>query len=108
MGFTREIKTSKDFENDPQGAIDALEKTGFAIFMITKKWYSDKRAQKEWRFAKDMKKPMLYIISESGRDGFSSEMFTDSLIGTINHYDDSEKTGYYLTAIIAAFEKNLD
>jgi len=108
MKYTREIKTSADFKNDPQGAIDALEKTGFAVFMITEEWYSDKRAQKEWRFAKDMKKPMLYIISESGRDGFNSEMFTDSLIGTINHYDDSEKTGNYLTAIVIAFEKNLD
>lgn len=108
MKYTRTIKTSQDFENNPQGAIDALEKTGFAVFMITKAWYTDKRAQKEWRFAKDMKKPMLYIISESGRDDFRADMFTDNLIGTINHYGDSVKTGYYLTAIVAAFERNLD
>ncbi len=47
MNYKREIKTSSDFENDPQGAIDALEKTGFAIFMITQKWFDDPRAQKE-------------------------------------------------------------
>lgn len=106
--YKAEIKTSGDFENDPNGAIEALEKTGFAVFMITKSWYGDKRAQNEWRFAKEMKKPMVYIISESGRAAFGSDMFTETLIGTINDYGDTKKTGNYLQAIIAAFEKNLD
>ncbi len=104
-----EIKTSDDFKYDPQGAMDALDQTGFAIFMISKSWYTDKRAQKEWRFAKDMKKPMVYIISESGRAGFGSEMFTDTLIGTINSYGDSDKemkkTTTYLQAFMASYVK---
>ncbi len=107
--YKTEIKTSKDFDNDPQGAMDALDQTGFAIFMISKSWYNDKRAQNEWRFAKDMKKPMVYIISESGREGFSSKMFTDTLIGTINNYGDSKeemsKTATYLQAFMSAYIK---
>jgi len=106
--YKTEIKTSGDFDNDPQGAIDALEKTGFAIFMIGKKWYADKRAQKEWRFAKDMKKAMVYIIAQDGISGFREDMFTESLIGTINHYGDIKKTGNYLQAIMAAYMKNTD
>ena len=107
--YKREIKTSSDFENNPQGALDALEKTGFAVIMITKSWYKDKRAQKEWRFLKDMKKPMVYIVSESGRDKFTTEMlFTENLIGIIHDYGDTEKTSNYLQAILTAFEHNLD
>lgn len=108
MKYKRDIKTSGDFDNDPQAAIDALEKTGFAIFMITKGWYGDLRAQKEWRFARDMKKPMVYILSESGRAAFRNDMFVDTLIGTINDYGNTAKTGNYLEAIISAFEYNLD
>jgi len=106
--YKTEIKTSGDFENDPQGAIDALEQTGFAIFMIGKNWYADKRAQKEWRFAKDMKKPMLYIITKDGIAGFREDMFTESLIGTVNHYENMDETGHYVQAIMAAYIKNLE
>ena len=107
--YKAEIKTSGDFDNDPQGAMDALDKSGFAIFMISKKWYTDKRAQKEWRFAKDMKKPMVYIIREDGREGFRADMFTDTLIGTINNYGESKeemsKTAVYLQAFMSAYIK---
>ena len=107
--YKAEIKSSGDFENDPQGAMDALDKSGFAIFMISQKWYTDKRAQKEWRFAKDMKKPMVYIIREDGREGFRADMFTDTLIGTINNYGDSKeemsKTATYLKAFMSAYIK---
>jgi len=103
-----EIKTSGDFENNPQGALDALDKSGFAIFMITKQWYHDKRAQKEWRFVKDLKKPMVYIIHQDGLDGFRADMFTESLVGTINDYGDTEKTGNYLQAMMVAYMKNLE
>ena len=102
-----DIKTSGDFENDPNGAMDALDKSGFLVFMITESWYNDKRAQTEWRFAKDMDKPMIYIIDESGRRGFHPEMFTPNLVATINHYGDMEKTGKYLQAFIAANQENL-
>jgi hypothetical protein len=30
-----EIKTSGDFENDPEGAMDALDQSGFLVFMVT-------------------------------------------------------------------------
>jgi len=107
--YKAEIKISADFDNDPQGAMDALDKSGFAIFMISKKWYTDKRAQKEWRFAKDMKKPMVYIIREDGQEGFRADMFTDTLIGTINNYGDSKeemgKTAIYLQAFMSAYIK---
>jgi len=103
-----EIKTSGDFENDPQGALDALEQSGFAIFMVTKSWYVDSRAQKEWRFVKDMKKPMVYIIREDGIADFRKDMFTESLIGIINDYGNSEKTANYLRAMMAAYMENSD
>ena len=107
--FKVQIKTSADFENNPEAAIDALDKSGFAIFMISKSWYADKRAQKEWRFAKDMKKPMVYIIRKDGREGFRADMFTDTLIGTINSYGESEdemkKTSTYLQAFMASYIK---
>ena len=38
MNYHREIKTSGDFENNPNAAIDALSKAGFAVFMISKKF----------------------------------------------------------------------
>jgi hypothetical protein len=105
--FKVQIKTSADFENNPEAAIDALDKSGFAIFMISESWYEDSRAQKEWRFAKDMKKPMVYIIKEDGKSGFRKDMFTETLIGTINHYGDSademKKTWTYLQAMMAAY-----
>ena len=101
------IKTSADFKNNPEAALDALDKSGFAIFMISQEWYEDSRAQKEWRFAKDMKKPMVYIIKENAKSGFREDMFTETLIGTINHYGDSpeemKKTWTYLQAMMAAY-----
>ena len=102
-----EIKTSSDFENDPQGAMDALEHTGFLVFVISDSWYDDKRAQNEWRFAKDMDKPMVYIIKEDGKKRFRPDMFTPNLVATINDYGDTKKTGMYLQAFVAAYEKNL-
>ena len=106
MNHKIEIKTSEDFEYDPQGAMDALDKSGFAIFMITKQWYTDVQAQKEWRFVRDMKKPMVYIIRQDGLSGFRKDMFTESLLGTINDYGDAEKTGNYLQSMTAAYMKN--
>ncbi len=102
-----EIKTSGDFENDPQGAMDALAQSGFMVFVISDKWYDSERSQKEWRFAKDMDKPMVYLIRESGRTRFRADMFTPNLIGTINDYGDMKKTRTYLQAFITAYEKNL-
>jgi len=106
--YKAEIKTSANFENDPQGAMDALSQTGFIIFVISDSWYDDERAQKEWRFAKDLDKPMVYIIRESGFKRFRPDMFTPNLIGTINDYGDTEKTSTYIQALIIAYGKNLE
>lgn len=102
-----EVKTSGDFENDPQGAMDALDKTGFAMFMISKHWFDDERALKEWRYAKDIGKPMLYIIDkEHGVEPTQPWLYdVPNLIGTVNHYGDMEKTAMYIQAIIAAFKE---
>ena len=106
MKYKKEIKTGADFENDPEGALDALSKTGFAIFVISKEWYTDKRAQQEWRFAKDMKKPILDIIRESGRADFHYDMFTENLIGTVNDYGNTKETANFVDAIIQAYIHN--
>jgi len=59
--------------------------------------------------AKDMKKPMVYIILKDGREGFRADMFTDTLIGTINNYGDSKdemgKTAIYLQAFMSSYIK---
>ena len=106
--YKAEIKTSGDFENDPQGAMDALSQTGFMVFVISDSWYDDKRAQSEWRFAKDLDKPMLYIITESGAKRFRPDMFTLNLVGTINDYGNPEKTSIYIRSFIEAFGRNLE
>jgi hypothetical protein len=103
------IKTSADFENDPEGAIDALDKTGFALFMISKHWFSDERATKEWRFARDAGKPMIYIFRDVV-DFINEPLLVDmmqacTLIGTINDYGNTEDTGKYIQAMIASFCK---
>ena len=105
-----EIKTSGDFENNPEGAIDALDKTGFAVFMITRAWFDDKRSQNEWRFAKDLGKPMLYIIDkEHGVEATQPWLYdVPFLIGTINHYGDMKKTAEYVQGIIRSFQMNLN
>jgi hypothetical protein len=104
-----EIKTSGDFANDPEGAVDALDKTGFAIFMINEKWFDDHRAIMEWRYAKDIGKPLLYIFRDNEiivKNPLLAEMMAaPSLMGTINDYGDTEKTGTFVQAIIAAFCK---
>ena len=98
-----EILTSDNFENDPNSAVDALAKTGFAVFMVSKQWFQDERAKKEWRFANDSKKPLVYIfrdMEEIVKEPMLSEMMTaPTLIGTINHYGDSKTTGTYLSAM---------
>jgi hypothetical protein len=106
---TLSIKTSGDFENDPEGAIDALDKTGFALFMISKHWFSDERAIKEWRFARDANKPMIYIFRDVKEiikePQLYNLMIAPTLIGTINDYGDTKQTGIYIQAMIASYCK---
>ena len=96
------IKTSGDFDNDPEGALDALSKTGFALFMITKHWYDDERAVKEWRFAKDLNKPTIYIL-EKGVE-FNKYLLEANVIGmVVIEKDKLEDATEYIRAMIAAY-----
>lgn len=98
------IKTSGDFKNDPEGAIDALAQTGFAIFMITKEWYEDKRAVKEWRYAKDIKKPIIYIL-QKGVD-LQKFLLDANVIGMIViEKDNVQDSSIYVQSMLAAYCK---
>lgn len=98
------IKTSGDFKNDPEGAIDALAQTGFAIFMITKEWYEDKRAVKEWRYAKDIKKPIIYIL-QKGVD-LQKFLLDANVIGMIViEKDNVQDSSIYIQSMLAAYCK---
>jgi hypothetical protein len=98
------IKTSGDFKNDPEGAIDALAQTGFAIFMITKQWYEDKRAVKEWRYAKDIKKPIIYIL-QKGVD-LQKFLLDANVIGMIViEKDNVQDSSIYVQSMLAAYCK---
>ena len=110
MTYRREIKTSGDFENNPEAALDALSHSGFAVFMISKSWFDDQRAIKEWRFAKDMNKPMVYIFRREKNFCVENKFLFDasSLIGTIYDNGDTEEIGRYLQGFVNAYEKNLE
>ena len=98
MNYHREVKTSGDFKNDPNAALDALSKTGFAIFMISKNWYDDPRAIKEWRFAREKN------FCVENKFLFDAP----SLIGTIYDNGNTEEISRYLQGFIVAYEQNLD
>ena len=59
------VTTSGDYEDNPKGALHALDKTNVAIFLISKNWLNDKRAQSEWQHASDLEKPMIYMIDKT-------------------------------------------
>ena len=52
----------------------------------------------------------MYIFDKTKKYEVENKFLLDSpsLIGTINDYGDTKKTGNYLMAFIAAFEKNMD
>ncbi len=106
---TLSIKTSEDFKDDPEGAVDAIDKTGFALFIVNKKWFEDERAKKEWRFARDAKKPLIYVFNntkEIVKEPLLLEMMqAPTLIGTVNYYGDGTDTAKYIQAMVAAYCK---
>lgn len=98
------IKTSGDFKNDPEGAIDALAQTGFAIFMITEEWYDDERAVKEWRYAKDIQKPIIYILQKGVN--LNKFLLDANVIGMIViEKDKIQNSSIYLQAMLGAYCK---
>ncbi len=102
----REIKTSGDFKNDPKGALRALDKTNVAVFLISKSWFDDVRAQKEWRHAVDLGKPLIYIFDKTKKYDVENKFLLKmpNLVGTINHYGDMKKTSILLDAMVSTAE----
>jgi len=86
-----DVKTSGEYEYDPKGALHALDKTNVAVFVISKSWFDDKRAQAEWQHAVDLGKPMIYIMRNLLPDDIKNKSILNypNLCGTIN---DNTKT----------------
>lgn len=105
-----DVLISGDFPDDEKGALEALKETKIAIFYITPGWLDDQRAQREWRYAKQLKKPMIYIFKNTRKltrmtnIGFLWEGV--HLIGTINDYGDVEKNGAYIRAIVNCYVRH--
>ncbi len=101
------VAISNDFKDDEKGALKALKNSKIAVFYVSEKWFDDKRAQREWRYAKQLKKPMIYIfkntrkLSRTTNIGFLWEGV--NLIATINDYGDVKKNAEYLKAIIRCY-----
>lgn len=102
-----DVKTSGDFKDNPLGALDALEKTKVAVFLISKEWFDDPRAQNEWRHAKDLDKPMIYIFDKTKKYDVENKYLLNvpTLCGTINYYGDMKKTTFLLDMMISGIIK---
>ncbi len=98
------VKISGDFEDDPLGALDALDKTDVAVFFISKAWFDDPRAQNEWRHVKDLGKPMIYIFDKTKKYDVENKFLLNvpNLCGTVNYYGDMKKMTLILKAIISS------
>ena len=101
------IKTSGDFEHDPKGALHALDKTNVAVFLISKSWFNDKRAQAEWQHVVDLGKPMIYVFRDISPNDIKlkSIMIHPNLCGTINDNGDTEETMIKLRQMIESVAK---
>jgi len=86
------VKTSGEFESDPKGALHALDKTNIAVFLISKKWFDDKRAQTEWQHAVDLGKPMIYVLKNISSNDIKNKSILNypNLCGTIDYKDDKQ------------------
>ena len=101
------VKTSGDFEHDPQGALHALDKTNVAVFLISKNWFDDKRAITEWQHAVDLGKPMIYILKNISPDDLDHKFILNhpNLCGTITDYGDDKQTMIKLRKMIQSVIK---
>lgn len=88
------VKDSVDYKDNPDGALKALDKTNVALFLISKNWVDDKRAQSEWQHAVDLGKPMIYMIDKTKEFTLdqSKYLLIPNLVGTVNHYGDNAAT----------------
>jgi len=101
------VKTSGEYEHDPKGALQALDKTNVAVFLISKSWFDDKRAQTEWQHAVDLGKPMIYILKNISTKDITDKFILNhpNLCGTINDYGDDKQTMINLRKMIQSVAK---
>lgn len=101
------VKTSGEFEYNPKGALHALDKTNIAVFLISKDWFNDKRAQTEWQHAVDLGKPMIYILKNISSKDIKNKFILNNpnLCGTINDCGDDKKTMINLRKMIQSVAK---
>jgi len=107
MRRKREVSISNDFKDDPKGALRAIDKTNVAVFLISKSWFDDVRAQKEWRHAVDLGKPLIYIFDKTKKYEVENKFLLNmpNLVGTINHYGNMKKTMILLDGMVSIAEK---
>ena len=98
-----DIAISGDFDDDEKKALHAIKKTYVVVFYITRSWFDDKRSQKEWEYACQLQKPMIYIIDAGV--WLQPYHFKPNLIATINNYGDPKQNANYLKAILSAWRK---
>lgn len=101
------VKTSGEYKHDPKGALQALDKTNVAVFLISKSWFDDKRAQTEWQHAVDLGKPMIYILKNISKKDITNKFILNypNLCGTINDYGDDKQTMINLRKMIESVAK---
>ncbi len=106
MKRKREVKFSDNFKDDPVGALHAIDKTNVAVFLISKSWFDNVRAQKKWRHAVDLGKPLIYIFDKTKKYDIENKFLLNmpNLVGTINHYGDMKKTMILLDAMVSTAE----
>jgi len=107
MRRKREVSISNDFKDDPKAALRALDKTNVAVFLISKSWFDDVRAQKEWRHAVELGKPLIYIFDKTTKYELENKFLLNipNLVGTINHYGNMKKTSILLDGMVSTAEK---
>lgn len=106
-GLELAVQTSGEFECDPKGALHALDKTNVAVFLISKEWFDDKRAQTEWQHAVDLGKPMIYILKNISSKDIKSKFTLNNpnLCGTITDYGNDKQTMINLRKMIKSVVK---
>jgi len=97
-----DVSTSGDFK-DTEATLNKIKKTKVVIFYLTRNWFNDKRSQKEWEYACEIQKPMIYIIDAGV--WLQPYHFKSNLIATINNYGNKKQNTNYLMAILDAWRK---
>lgn len=104
-----DVAISDDFKDDEKAALKALAKTSVAVFYITTDWFKDNRSQREWNFAKNLSKPMIYIFHDTKKliaiENFGLIFDGVNLIATINDYGNKDTNAAYLKTLVRCYQK---